>query len=365
MGTYGGAADAILYFRSGLVLADRIRAGDISGFLEGASDGGRWWGTPFVEQVSGAVLAVIGPNLKAEFLVFALISFVGLYVMAKAVDGVTLPRRSRRFAALVFLWPSLWFWPSIVGKEALVILGVGLSFLGYLGTDSRSQWVWLVLGVAVTFCTRPHVAMVVVAGIFLAHFFRPRVRFSLARAGQLAAIAVAVWAVLLGMANVFGLEELRQEQVTEFVLTRSENTLRGGSNMGEAPIREGKPWLAFPNFWLRPFPWEVNSFVGIVAASEIIVLWAVLFTYRKTVWRNLKRWRESALLRFAIPVLLGYSLMIGSVIGNLGILVRQRTIVLPLAFLLVVADTRHREKSRHGAVERVLRSDRVDLETGW
>ena len=358
MNQYQGAADAISYYRNGLVLADRLLQGDLSGFFAGVSAGSRWWGTPFVDAVSGLVLAAIGPSLKGEFLVFALISFLGLLAIVEAVRRTSSPSRTRGFAKLVFFWPSLWFWPCTVGKESLVIFGLGLASLGYVGREGKTQWLWLVTGVVVTFCCRPHVALVFMLGMLLAHVLRPGVSFSLVRVAQLCVIVLATWVTFIGMANLFGFEERYQQEIGDFAEMKAENTLRGGSSMVSTPLQEGKPWLAFVNFWLRPFPWRAGSALTAFAAAEVLAFWLMVLGLRRSVWSNLKRWRHDALLRFAIPVVVGYSLMLGSIVGNVGILVRQRAVILPLAFLFVAADTRLRHQVRSARGGGVINSTR-------
>lgn len=342
MSQYQGAADAFSYYRNGLALADLIWQGDFGGFLDNVFSGGRWWGTSFVDGVSGVVLAIVGPHLRAEFLVFALIAFLGLLALAEAVRRTYRGQRTKRYAALVFLWPSLWFWPSTVGKESLVILGLGLACLGYVGRAGRTQWVWLISGVGLTFCCRPHVALAIMFSMLLAHIARPAVRLSAARLAQIATLGLATWVTFVGTASLFGIEERNQIDIGGFAEQRAEKTLRGGSSLTSTPIQEGKPWLAFLNIWMRPFPWEVKSAVSALAAAEVLTFWFLAVFLRKSVWFNLTHWRMDALLRFALPMIIGYSLMLGSIVGNLGILVRQRTIILPLAFLILVADSAKR-----------------------
>jgi hypothetical protein len=61
---------------------------------------------------------------------------------------------------------------------------------------------------------------------------------------------------------------------------------------------------------------------------------------------SLKQWRHNRLLRFAVPFAVGYTLMIGLTFGNLGIIARQRTPIIPFVFMILLASPEDDEKAR-------------------
>ena len=83
---YDGVGDASGYYASGWILAQQLWQGDFSILsTDYWLDGPRWWGTPAIRNLSGIVLSVIGPTMRGEFLIFGLLSFAGLVLMALAV----------------------------------------------------------------------------------------------------------------------------------------------------------------------------------------------------------------------------------------------------------------------------------------
>ena len=67
---YDGGGDAGVYYYLGLFYAEHLRALDFGILLDRSLWAvGQWWGTQFVRFISGFVLSLIGPSLRAEFLV--------------------------------------------------------------------------------------------------------------------------------------------------------------------------------------------------------------------------------------------------------------------------------------------------------
>ncbi len=170
-----------------------------------------------------------------------------------------------------------------------------------------------------------------------AHWLGSWQRFTARRVVEaLVAIGLAIFAVQ-GMLAQFGLGDADLEGVKEFVEYRGEQTLEGGSNIGTVPLGpQGIP-LAFVNVWMRPFPWEAHNATAAVAALEMLLFWGLVVRRRRAVWLALRRWRRHRLLRFALPLLGAYTLMIGLAFGNLGIIARQRAPMFPFMLLFVAA----------------------------
>jgi hypothetical protein len=336
---YRGVGDAVAYYQTGLQLSGSLAGARLSVLSRSywVVPGTTWWGTEFLNHLSAIVLSVIGPTMRGEFLTFALMSFLGLYLIVAAFRSVGGTERGATFAAWIWCWPSLWFWPASVGKEAVLILGIGLLTFGYAGDGRRFRWLPLVAGFGLTFAIRPHVAAVLALSVLAAYWLGSWTRFTLRRFTEsLVALAIAI-AALQGMAHQFGLDLTDAEGVQEFVEFRSGQTERGGSNIGPAPSGLAGISMAFVNIWMRPFPWDVHNATALVAAAEVLFFWGLVWYRRGAVLLALKHWRQHRLLRFAVPLLLAYTLMIGLTFSNLGIIARQRTPVSPFMLMLVLA----------------------------
>lgn len=330
---YGSVNDPSRYYNRGRELvAERLWAGNFAPLTFGFwfDHGERWWGTAFMDRLAGVVVALTGPTLRGVFVVFAVLSFVGLYLIVLTVYRRSPGRSGSRFALVTFVLPSLWFWPSCVGKEAVMVFCVGLVFWG-LFAGRRIRWVAVAAGLALALAIRPHVAValgVALAGSFWLSSRRGR------RVGIFSLLAVAGLVAFLtrNMIHQFGIEA-DLEGVAEFVEHNRIKSSQGGSEIQVGGGLAGIP-LAFVNIWMRPFPWEAAGFSLALSAAEIAVLWVLAFRARRRTLLSLKGWRVEPLVGFTVLYFSLYTLMVGLTFGNLGIIARQRSAVLPFALLL-------------------------------
>lgn len=330
---YDGVGDATSYYEYGRRYAPYIHRLDFR-FLS-QNGNGRWWGTTFVEWVSAFVVAIVGPSERAGFLAFSLLSFVGLALAARAFLRA-LPRQRR---PLILYWlffaPSLWFWPSSMGKEALVIFAAGVFFAGYVGDGQQARWPLLLAGTAGMFAVRPHVAAVTLVAAALAPWVAGPTRWTIGRVARAVVLAAVALAVLVFSVRSLGVEHPDLEGAREFQQSRAANTSQGGSKIG--PSGTGLTALAFGyvNVLLRPFPWEAHNGQALLSAMEVVVVWAVILFRRRELRAIRVLWRRHWMLRFSALFVLLYAGLIGATMFNLGIVARQRTLMWPFLFVFV------------------------------
>ena len=73
---------------------------------------------------------IVGSSRLGGFMVFTWMSFWGLVFFIKAAEHAIPGFASRRYALAVFLFPSLIYWGSSIGKEAVVGFCLGLTSWG-------------------------------------------------------------------------------------------------------------------------------------------------------------------------------------------------------------------------------------------
>ncbi|HYR07435.1 MAG TPA: hypothetical protein VEQ60_06695, partial [Longimicrobium sp.] len=166
---YGGTADAVKYLRVGSGYAERMLTGDfrmITQQTEWAA--GQWWGSHFVYLLSAPVARILGPGYFGPFLLFSLIAFAGLCLFAAAFARTYPHVPLVNYTRWLFFFPSLWLWPSVVGKESLILFGLGLLAYGYF--RDRVAWLPTASGLALIFAIRPQVAAVAAFSMIVAQW---------------------------------------------------------------------------------------------------------------------------------------------------------------------------------------------------
>ncbi len=346
-----GSGDAILYDRQGTEIANAFHNGELS-LGELVSFG---QGSDFVRGATGFVYTLMGPTRLGGFVVFSWVGFWGLFLFYRALL-IGCPEAShRRYALGVFLLPSLLFWPSSIGKEAIMMLALGMCAYGSARLlERRSLW-WppLLAGLALCYVVRPHVAVVVLGALAVAVAFRRSSRSTLGPFGRLILVGV----LAAGMSFAFARTVDRFLPVSDEtglgaagqLLEKAEyGTSEEGAqtdirreNLEESPD-EGTPSanspLEYPTAMLsvlfRPWIFEADTAGDVVAALETsaLLIAAIL------AWGRLKAlpammFRRSYVL-FCV-VYTGIFTFAWSSFANVGALARQRAQLWPLLLVLL------------------------------
>ena len=335
-GFYEGG-DAISYYNYGLQYAESIWSMDFS-FLDPSNwRYNRWWGTQTFMFISGFVVSLIGPTIRGEFLFFSLISLCGLLFFCKSFIRNFPYADGRKYAKWVLFWPSLCFWPSSTGKDAVILFTSGLVVYGYAGKVSKIQWIWLLAGIVFAGIIRPHVAGVMIVSVAIAHWITPgHRRTALYWVEAVGIVVLSILVVRYGFSNL-GLEDYDLDSVREYVEYVSDHSMQGGSKIQTPGLSLTGIPLGFVNILLRPFPWELGNPLVAAAAMEMLAFWILVVYRRRRIAKVMMEWRSNRLLRLAIPLTLLYVTMLGVAVGNLGIIARQRIHIMPLLLIWLEA----------------------------
>jgi hypothetical protein len=335
---YHGVGDASGYFRVGAYYAEFFQNFDFTPIVDSTMWwDGRWWGSSIVRWASGFVLTFIGPSMLGEFIVFSVLSFLGLVAFVVAFKRAFPSLPVARYARWVWLFPSLWYWPASVGKEALCLLGIGLATWGVIGRGSRLSWLPLAAGTGLIVVIRPELAMVFLAAAIIAYWLGSGEQWTVGKTYQAVAIAaVSILVMTMGLRAV-GVGSFDVEGVQEYIELEPARAIGGGSAIGAPPVGVLGVPRALMNVLMRPFPWEGASAATLLAAVEVAALWAFALLRRRQLVAALRGWRRSRLLCLSLAFVLLYAAALGMMVGNLGILARQRIFLFPFLFVFFEA----------------------------
>ena len=340
-----GSADAGLYDAAGRTFVERLRAGEpihpipvMRGFPVESQRLG---------DVTGAVYALTSPSIHAGFFVFAYVCFWGKVLMIRGFRAAVPEGDHRRFALLVLFLPSLLFWPSSIGKEALMFGCLGIiMYGGALLLAPRPRFagaIYFAVGALLVLMVRPHIALMSILGFGLAMVVGVLGGSGGGAAGAIRGrtprlVALGVVAVLA----VYGITRLGQ-QFEEFGEEGAQAVLEGAleqSSIGGsefAPVAVTGPReapAAVVSVLFRPFPWEASSASSLLTAAESLLLLGLVAVS----WRRLMSLPRLMLRRPFLVSCLAYVLLFSiafSYIGNFGILARKRVLVFPVVLVLL------------------------------
>jgi hypothetical protein len=338
---YHGVADYTGYVSHGSALATNWRSGNFtlagSGVTEFLGDG-------FVSIAAGIVMTVVGVNQLAAFIVFAWLSFVGTVFFYRAF-AITFPEANRRrYAILVFFLPSLLFWTADVSKEAVMTFSLGLVAYGIARVMARRPggFPLVALGTALGLGVRPNELVLLLVGFAIAIFLRPppgrREALGLRRLGAGAFVITVV--IVAAVLNARLLHTVGGGNGLTGVLSRiAKNNQGTGAGFGSGAGAYSSNPLLYPRdvyqVLFDPLPFSARNIAQLVAAIEnTIILGVVLFSLRQ-LRIVLRTARERPYVLVSLLYSAGF-LYFFAALDNLGLITRERTLLLPF-FLVLLA----------------------------
>lgn len=334
---YGGVGDSVLYDQGARSSYRDVRQGHLF-----ADPGiGRDAVTTHVAQATAWVYAIIGPSLLGGFFVFSFLSFWATILCVRAVRLAVPQADAYRYALLLLFLPSVVFWPSSIGKEALAVTGIGVCVYGMarLFAARHGGYPLLGAGLVLLVLVRPHVAALLVVGflaaLMLGRNVSQRAGRSVGTVLALTVTAVAAYFIATKAAASLGVQHLDVTGLENALAEASTRTSEGGSAFTPATVHTplDLPWATLTVLF-RPLPFEAHNLLSLISSAEgTFLLGFTLYLVLKPGWRHhLRQAARNRLVVMSLVYTLAFVIAFSS-FGNFGILARQRTQVQPLLLI--------------------------------
>jgi hypothetical protein len=364
---YGGVADANTYSRFGRQVAHGILVGDFHFAL------GKDIGNASTSFITGVVYLFTGSSFLGGCFVFAFFSFVSLACFYRAFRVAVPVGDARRYALLVFFLPSLLFWTSAIGKDALISLGLGMAALGGAHVLARhwSGFVLLALGLTLVGFVRPHVGLILFAGLAFAYPFskarRPSALAPITKVLTMLVLVVGGLFLAKVTAHFFGLHSLSTSSVERVLRANAKNTglaahaAGGGAFASSEQTSTSLSPLAIPKdiyyILIRPLPFKAHGLTQLAQSAEnTFVVGLALVSWRRVVAGFRAMFRYPYILAATLYSVVWIVLFAS--IGNLGLLAREKTSLLPLLLVLLCWRDPRKEPAAEPAGEPAAEAER-------
>lgn len=299
-------------------------------------------GTSAVRAISGLLVNRMGLSLLGAFLVFNVIGQIGLLAFWGSLREATQNKSLviRRLGTLIIFLPSVSFWSSALGKDAISFMATGLALWSSLNLSKRS--LLMAFAVGAMFIVRPHMAGIMVMAIAVAALMDSN--SSVIKKALLGVFAVGVAAALVPFALKYaGVGEVVDvDSLTNYIDKRQSYNTEGGGGVDIASM--SLPMQLF-TYLFRPLVFEARNVFGLAASLDNLILLG-LFVFGGIA---LLRGRKTGLgenRTFMWAYALGAWLILAMTTANLGIALRQKWMFAPmLIFLFISVIGRRRDPS--------------------
>ena len=303
-------------------------------------------GTDFVYWVTAGLSLLTGGSYRALVVIYSFFGLIGIWLIYRSVV-LYFNYRDTTLLYLLGLFPSLLFWGSILGKDPLQLLFIGIysyGAAGWLRHGKIGSLFIAILGIGLVGLVRPWWVLITVIPLLMVSAFTSTrlkrfacfVLLLLLVAG--AAIAFVNYSHITSVADVVG-----------FVDSWSKNMSIGGSAQPMPEFHSLSdmlvywPWGTFTALF-RPLPWDAHNLFAVFSGAENLILLiffiAALFHFRL-------KYLKSPFILWIVLIILVWAMIYAFISSpNLGAAVRFKATMLPylLIFIWIFAFPKVRER---------------------
>jgi hypothetical protein len=291
-------------------------------------------GTPFIDFLGYPLINYLGFSyemMMALFAWFGYWGFVYFYIFFKENLRFKHTFHGYDLITIFIFLPNMHYWTSSLGKGSTIFLGLAMAIYGLSKLNKRK--LALILGLLIVYHVRPHVFMFMAVGIVVGLFTGkqnvPFYQKFLVFAGSAAAL-VLMYDDIMAFTGLDGDNLL--ESFDQFSATRSGELAKASSGVD---ISNYPLILKLLTFWFRPLFFDAPGPVGIIVSFEnLLYLFLALKLFQKGFLKFISK--SSAMVKTGAVVFLATSFALSGTLSNLGIIIRQKSMVMYFFLFLIL-----------------------------
>ena len=308
--TLNNVADSIGYYRRVLFLFDNW--GETFG-----------QGTTFIYFTLYPLVKFLGLTYFGSFFVYSFFGLLGYYYLLKILIGISNVKFTKWFYLL--LLPNIHFWSVAIGKDSLIFFGI--SFLAYL-YFFRKKWFLYIFPILLVAFIRLHVLFFILLAFgFTQLFLNKRLKLFYKIAASFFLLIALYFLFPFLMARV-GFTET-ESLIAQFEALET-TKVEGGTSIDMSNQNLLVKWLSY---MFRPLFFDANSPLLLISSVENS-LWVLIFL---NIFRRIRtkiNYLYKSFFWFSFLSIFTLSIPSAYILINLGIAVRQKTMVFP--FIIIV-----------------------------
>ena len=322
----GNGGDAIIYW-----LFPKVNSFDnvIKKIIEGSPSGYIY----VINYFPSHVLSLSFFTVSMFYTLVGYFGFVFLLVIVKEnIPNYNVLRKVKLFGLPIFPYmlflPNLHFWTAGLGKDTLLFLSITLFI--YALNKLKGRLLFMAISISISIFIRPHILLFLCMSVGLSIFFYNKVK--LYWKILLSILFVIVLVILIPRVMAFTkIESLQASSFEKFANTKAKKLNSSGTGSGIDISSYSYPYKVF-TFLFRPLFFDLNGVLALFASIEnLILMFFSLMVVRRNIVKGFSMGNitiKTIFLFFAIG-----SLVFPLILGNLGIILRQKT---PFIILFIV-----------------------------
>ncbi|RKS50574.1 hypothetical protein BC962_2345 [Gillisia mitskevichiae] len=306
--------------------------------------------TTFIDFISYPFINYLGFSYEMMMLLFTWVGFMG-FVNAYLFFKENIPLDVKVFKkvdllTLILFLPNMHFWTASLGKGALIFLG--LMLFGYAISRPKERILTLIIGSLLVFYIRPHIFLILAIGSLLG-FLTGVGKFTWKHKGIVIGVCIVSLVLLQNsILSVVNLENSNHliSDFLKFTSHRAESLSNSGSglNMAEYSLPE-----KIFSFWFRPLFFDAPGILGVIISVENLIY--ILLFIKIFKWNFIKFIKLAPVnVKMSLALFLITSFAMTFVMSNLGIIIRQKSMIMYFIFFVIYYYLAHEKQLKSGEI---------------
>jgi hypothetical protein len=313
---YGPGGDSIGYYRASNILAPQ------DALYLFSMNGPGTYGMYVLNVLPAKFMGFFGLTM-----VYTLLGYVGIVcfymLFVNHIQFNSTLGKFKLFPLVLFL-PNLHFWSAGLGKDTLLFFCIGMFF--YSMQQPSKHLIKITVVMVLSYIIRPHITIFLIASFGLGYVLDGNLKmYQKVIIGGLFLLAfILLFDKIMAFLKI---EDLDAKTVNQF--SESKASLLSRGNTGSAVDISGYPYpLKIFTFLYRPLFFDINGVLAIVASFENLLLLVLSWKLFKLNPIKIFRAGNFILKSLFIFLIIG-SLTFSLILGNLGIMLRQKNMFIP------------------------------------
>ena len=280
-------------------------------------------------------LKTVGFSYEMLMLTFAWLGYLGFFY-AYLFFREKIPIKLKVFNSvdlltLILFLPNMHFWTASLGKGSTIFFGLMMFTYGIVKPGSRIFL--LILSSLIIYYIRPHVFMFVAVGAVVGYMSGKEQIPSWQKALVFISLIGTLVLVQDQILAVMGLQG--SENLIEDFQTQSEERSEDLSDAGSGVDMSSYPLLfKLFTFWFRPLFIDAPNVLGLIVSAENLIYLLLFFKILKKDFIKFIK-KSPAVVKMSFVIFFMTSLAMTFVMSNLGIIMRQKSMVMYYLFFVI------------------------------
>ncbi|MCX2739955.1 hypothetical protein [Pontibacter anaerobius] len=306
-------------------------------------------GTRFIDFVAYPVVNILGFSYEMAMVLFAWFGYLGFlyfYIFFKENVRLELKYKGYDLIMLLLFLPNMHFWTASLGKGSLVFLGIAM--FTYALAAPQKRLLTILVGALIVYHIRPHMFLFIgvgaIAGYVTGSEKVPAYQKFLIYIVFAGGLAI-MYNKILAFANIN--EEDVLGSFEDFSQLQAGRLASAGSGVD---INNYPLPLKLFTFWFRPLFFDAPGALGLYISVENLF-------YLLLAWKLVDKdfipfvKKSSSLVKMSMVTFVSSSIALSMVMSNLGIVIRQKSMVMYFFFFLILAFMEYKQRKKMGTTE--------------